>query len=663
MVKLHVFFVTLVIVATTDANLLSYDVVEDLFKKFVKNALSKKEDKRLQDLFEILRRPSYTRSALVNSTRATLDCWLCRSAFAAFIKGVRSGLTHNMLKRPMTYLCAYLGFESNTVCQGAVDLNMPILTHIVKTTPEVTSRTICGLILQDEPGPNACAVEDPRFEWQVDLPEKTRIQTMPPTNDKPLTIALISDAHIDPLYEPYGAAECDQHVCCRRGQNLTLDTPKYRFRANIDELVYEETIVRTDDGIKIDLSVAPKLREMRRLAQRRFKRAKDPEPAGYWGDYRNCDTPLWAFDDVVDRISQTHKNIDIVYYIGDTIDHFVWETTHELVNNMTRHVVDKLKNSFGDEVLVIPVIGNHDSQPTNMFAPANVTGENLNSTWLYKAWADKWDFYLPDAAMTSVLERGEYSVLAKPGLRVITLNNNVVFRFNWWLVYDPLDAKKHLQWLVEELHQAELAGEKVHIVTHIPSGLSDLTLTWTREYNRIINRFASTISGEFNGHTHSDEFKIFYSPDGTPVCVAWGAGGITPYANNNLNYKIVTLDAATYEPININNYVYNLTKANLTPNKRPHWFKLYDFKQKFKLPDLSPASMDNLVTSMATTNPELLDLYVEYFSKKSHVNWQNCDIECKMDHLCKTVITVLWQRQKCDELRKLYLATIEDISD
>lgn len=60
------------------------------------------------------------------------------------------------------------------------------------------------------------------------------------------------------------------------------------------------------------------------------------------------------------------QNIDIVYYIGDTIDHFVWETTHELINNMNSYVVDKLRKSFGDKVLVIPVIGNHDSHPTNM---------------------------------------------------------------------------------------------------------------------------------------------------------------------------------------------------------------------------------------------------------------------------------------------------------
>lgn len=56
------------------------------------------------------------------------------------------------------------------------------------------------------------------------------------------------------------------------------------------------------------------------------------------------------------------------------------------------------------------------------------------------------------------------------------------------MAYDPLDAKRHLDWLVSELAKAERAGEKVHIVTHVPPGARDLTFTWSREYNRIINR-------------------------------------------------------------------------------------------------------------------------------------------------------------------------------
>lgn len=58
-----------------------------------------------------------------------------------------------------------------------------------------------------------------------------------------------------------------------------------------------------------------------------------------------------------------------------------------------------------------------------------------------------------------------------------------------WLVFDPEDSKKHLDWLIQELYKAEQAGERVHILAHIPPGVHDLIHTWTREYNRIVNRF------------------------------------------------------------------------------------------------------------------------------------------------------------------------------
>lgn len=51
--------------------------------------------------------------------------------------------------------------------------------------------------------------------------------------------------------------------------------------------------------------------------------------------------------------------------MGDTIDHGVWETSFELINDMNRYVIEKIKNTFGDDVKVVPVIGNHESQPTN----------------------------------------------------------------------------------------------------------------------------------------------------------------------------------------------------------------------------------------------------------------------------------------------------------
>jgi len=58
------------------------------------------------------------------------------------------------------------------------------------------------------------------------------------------------------------------------------------------------------------------------------------------------------------------------------------------------------------------------------------------------------------------------------------------------LIYNPKDQDGQLQWLADTLHRAEAAGEKVHILGHIPSGDSQCYRTWSREFNRIIDRLA-----------------------------------------------------------------------------------------------------------------------------------------------------------------------------
>ncbi|XP_028168351.1 sphingomyelin phosphodiesterase-like, partial [Ostrinia furnacalis] len=473
----------------------------------------------------------------------------------------------------------------------------------------------------------------------------------PVYDEKPLKVALITDVHIDPLYKAFGVADCDEPTCCRVGQR---PRSSFSYVYNHEGSLLERSLIHDHGEIKLNLSASDSKGEQSARIRYQTSSRQSP-PAGYWGDYRNCDTPLWAYDDAIENIHENHKDIDLIYYVGDTIDHGIWETSYELINDMNLYLVKKIKSIFGEDVLVVPAIGNHESQPTNQFAPATVVGPKLNTTWLYKSLADKWGHYLSDEAVDTLLQSGGFSLLARPGLRVISLNNNVAYRNNWWLVYDPLDSKKHLDWLIEELHKAELAGEKVHILAHIPPGVHDLTHTWTREYYRIVNRFSDTIAAEFNGHTHSDEFKVFYSPDNEPINVAWGGGSVTSYTFYNLNYKIVTFNPQNFTPDRILNYAYNLTEANLTPNRRPHWFLLYDMKNTFGLPDLTPKSMSDLVYSMVTTNRHLLDIYNAFYSKISDVRWPNCNNDyCKLDNLCKIVVNVLWERQRCEELRSMF---------
>lgn len=113
---------------------------------------------------------------------------------------------------------------------------------------------------------------------------------------------MLADFHIDPLYEAGGVGNCDQPTCCRRGQN---EATSYEYRSNYDISFTDDAYTVVDDKIMINLNYAEDVKKMKRSSRNRFVRSSDP--AGYWGDYRDCDTPLWAYDDVIERIAESHK--------------------------------------------------------------------------------------------------------------------------------------------------------------------------------------------------------------------------------------------------------------------------------------------------------------------------------------------------------------------
>lgn len=59
-----------------------------------------------------------------------------------------------------------------------------------------------------------------------------------------------------------------------------------------------------------------------------------------------------------------------------------------------------------------------------------------------------------------------------------------------WLLVDSVDPSGELQWLTDQLHEAEQLGEKVHLLSHIPPGISDCIPVWSHQFNRIVNRSA-----------------------------------------------------------------------------------------------------------------------------------------------------------------------------
>lgn len=231
------------------------------------------------------------------------------------------------------------------------------------------------------------------------------------------------------------------------------------------------------------------------------------------------------------------------------------------------------------------------------FAPKDLQEEEFSIDYLYNYLAVTWSHWLPLKSLKTVRDAGHYTFLLAPGFRIVVINNNLGYVYNFWILYGTDNLKEHLQWLHDTLLEAEENEEKVHILLHLPNGGGDSYQFWSREYSRIIDRFHHIITGQFCGHTHNNEFQVFYDRKDAKYAtnVAFNGGSLTPFSYVNPNYIVYYVDKTSFEVVDQDFYFVNLTNANLHPYRDPQWNYLYSFKDFWGLPDLSPKSMNSLL--------------------------------------------------------------------
>ncbi|KAF7991317.1 hypothetical protein HCN44_002879 [Aphidius gifuensis] len=537
----------------------------------------------------------------VDGIKSTLLCTICKSVAKSIINLHRTGVPDDKLKKTITELCVILNIQSEAVCQGVVSLNLPIFLYIIDHDSTINHNDICGLVLQNQDCTGTIALQ--RYEWSINVDKNNKRFVNKKLSKQRYKILQVTDIHYDPLYEANGSADCNEPTCCRKGQYHINDQPIL---------------------------------------------------AGYWGDFNNCDSPWHAVTDALDNMASQHKDIDYVYFTGDIIDHGIWQTSRQGNTESLIKTFNKIIDTFNDTP-VYPILGNHEPHPLNLFSPDSIVADELSTKWLYKLMADTWinAGWLPESTRQTIQRGGYYTVVPRNGLRVIALNNNIAYILNWWLIYEPEDPNGQLKWLNDVLREAEDRGEAVHLLAHVPSGSIQIQHTWSREYNKIINRFSHIIAAQFNGHTHNDELNLIFNDDKQVINVAWNGGSITPYAFLNSNYKVYTVNADSFAIENFDNWMYNLTEANLTPNKSPNWFKSYSFKEEYNLQDLSYESLNNWLLNM-TKNVTLQQQYRRNFHKNASPELDKyCDEECLRKIVCQIVTGKSDDDPNCEYFKNL----------
>ncbi|KAK5650745.1 hypothetical protein RI129_001774 [Pyrocoelia pectoralis] len=545
-------------------------------------------------------RPDYLKPSIKEALKTsdkvekdTRSCALCRIIAKIVIEWRRRGAQKDLIADISKDLCTLFIDIGYVSCVGYIDITIDKFLYIIDNKPDITPERFCAIRLQE----NGC--EDPNYApWSIGLPPGHSPPLPKKSPGQKKNILHLTDIHYDPLYQPESNPNCDAVLCCES----TSGPPK-----------------SSNDG------------------------------AGFWGDYGVCDIPWHSFEDLLNQITKQHKKVDWVYFTGDIISHQVWNTSKESNQLYITKVLEKLQNTFGTTP-VYPILGNHEAHPTDFYPPQSITGD-LSIKWLFHYIAEEWSRWLPTSSLSTIRQGGFYTVLVKPGYRIIALNSNVCFTYNIWLVYDDVDPYNQLQWLSDTLLEAEKNQEAVHILSHVPPGDIECHQQWSHEFRRIIERFHNTITGQFNGHTHYDELKVFFntSDKDDVINVAFNGGSFTTFVGLNPNYRIYTADENQGRILDYDQWTYNLSEANKDPHTNPKWYKLYSFKDMYGFEASDLPQYGKLVKNMSK-DAEVLQNYHRLQVRNSTVALsKNCGKSCLHNLLCTIVSVEYKDLVKCQK--------------
>eukprot|EP00118_Oscarella_pearsei_P025852 m.308905 g.308905 ORF g.308905 m.308905 type:complete len:593 (+) comp45030_c0_seq1:34-1812(+) len=513
--------------------------------------------------------------AEVTRSSSSIECDVCKAT--VFLVRPLLGLPglENEVVKIISKACVDLHIEDQRVCDGIASEFRPEVFGVLLNS-HVTTDEICGALFGDKCG----SPFDPLANWTIPIPSnKPPVKPpMPPKSGSPtLKVLHLSDIHHDPEYTEGLDTDCGEPLCCRPPN----------------------------------------------------KHVGPPGGAGKWGDYK-CDPPLATVENLFAHLSSS-VDFDVVYWTGDIPQHNVWNQSR----SDQLHVIDaiiRLMLKYFPGKVIYPAVGNHESAPVNSFPPPFVTGDNSES-WLYNAlsvnWTAKW---LPSATAPTIRLGAFYSTNVSSSFRIISLNTNYCNNGNFWLYINSTDPAGQLQWLTQQLLEAEAAHQKVHILGHIPPNSGDCLLSWSRAYYAIVNRFEGTIAGQFFGHTHVSSVTVFYEQS-RATNVAYVGPSVTPYTELNPSFRVYTVDGAysgsSYSVLDYTDYIMNLTEANLSG--APKWQLESAVRSAYGMEWLFPSDWNDFI-QRCKANSTLLDVYY-----KNHVHshvLEPCNGTCAASLIC-----------------------------
>ncbi|KJK83208.1 hypothetical protein H634G_01337 [Metarhizium anisopliae BRIP 53293] len=489
-------------------------------------------------------------------------------------------------------LCKINSSYDEEFCTGVVEREAPSIASIIRTMKVGSDSCIhfCMSFL------GVC--DAPKIdEWNIGFTTQkcchgAKDKILKDEDRDIIQIVHFSDIHVDPLYEKGSNTKCSKPTCCRS---------------------YTEN----------------------------DKPGKTRNPAGPFGDHA-CDSPIALEKSMYEFIKKEFPRAAFSLFTGDIVDHGLWNTSKSYNEDLIQHSYEMMTENLN---IVYGTTGNHEVHPPNIFEPVSIGNE---TQWVYDSLSRAWSRWIGNSSMVEARAVGAYSTrYPKGNLRIISLNTNMYYRLNFMLYQEVLekDPNGQFEWLIKELDAAEMIGENVYIIGHMPMGDADALPNGSNYFDQIVNRYSKTIKAMFFGHTHLDHFEISYSnyterTHDNAVAITYICPSLTPTAGMP-SFRVYDVDAETFQVIDAKTYIADMDDQSFQTSG-PTWKQYYSAKEAYSeiveprltepKADLSPAFWHN-VTVAFENNQTAFDLYM---TRKSR-GWQadkQCTEMCRQTEIC-----------------------------
>lgn len=547
-------------------------------------------------------------TGIIKANNGASNCSKCQQALAV-AKGVAL-VVPTSVPGMLVSLCERFQFSSNATCTNnyAATSFGAIWTQVLAFA-DVTGldgRYICNDLSKTFcPAPTV----SPLNTTTLFPKPKPKNAKAPAASGKRVKVLHLSDFHLDPRYAVKSEANCSSGLCCRTNVHATgLTLPQIEL------------------------------------------------PAPLYGAYR-CDTPYYlalAALQSIAPLTGTKGNSTIAWtiYTGDLVAH---DSQNQLSRAYTEYAEYSTYNMFKDYIgsPVFAVLGNHDSNPEAIDAPhSEPDGLGQQFSWNYDHVARLWQHngWIDAAtAQQARLHYAAYSVKNHYGLRIITLNTDFWYRSNFLNYYNMSnpDVSGMQAFLIQELQAAEDAGERVWILGHVLTGWdgSNPLPNPTNLFYQIVDRYSPhVIANVFFGHTHEDEFMIYYANNGSDISAAhalttgWIGPSVTPLTNLNSGFRMYEVDTGSFDVYDAYTWYSDVSSFPILNSSGPTYQLEYSTREAYNIGWPSDAPLNatywHAVTAAMESDISLVSKF-NTFEGKSSVKTPNCTSQaCAQAKIC-----------------------------